>query len=772
MTRYILAFIGLFGGMSLSAQDAIDVFDVTVKNETNINSEELEFSAAFFEDGILFISSREDVFKYIDRRMRDNTMGMYTAKRGSDGQLQKPEMFANRLNTKYHEGPLCFDMSGNDLYFTRSNYLKGKLKKSEDGWVKLRILKATRNGDTWGDAVDLPFNGDEFETCHPSISPDGDRLYFSSDRPGGLGGLDVYYVEKMGEDWGEPINLGASVNTSSDDVFPFIHADGHLFFSTQGWDGVGGLDILYTIQNEDGSWQQAENLNAPFNSDKDDFGLILDLETKNGYFSSDRSGGQGKDDIYSFYASQGLSKLLKDRSLANAAKPRPFSVFVADNATGSELSGADIAFLDLEEMNLSNILTITDENGNLIRIQAPDPNSNELILLVEMADSEIKGKTNEEGQFATQVSPSNYVIAVNAPGYFPKQVPVEKTNWPEEIMVLLEPMGDVIPFQGVVLDPRYNTPIAGAKVTIKEEGSSEEVILYTDQNGQFNYYLPRGKDFDVSIEKDDMKATRKVSTRDMEPGSELAIAFDITDPNGRNPFASGNIITLPNIYYNFNDASIRPDAKKDLNGLATILKQFPNIQIELASHTDSRGSTAYNEGLSQRRAESALKYLKTQGIDEARLSAKGYGENQLKNQCADGVKCSEADHQVNRRTEFRILGDAPVNVKYANNEPAISNQPGSTTTTDSPPSAGPDKASGKNDKGSFDVIAGTFKVKANAENRLAQIKELGFTSAAIQSTASGMNAILVGTFDSSSDAKETVNTLEGKHKINAYIRRK
>lgn len=768
MNRYILAIVGLFGGISLFAQGTSDVFDVTVKNETNINTDELEFSPAFFEDGILFISSREDVFKFIDRRLRDNTMGIYQTRRNTDGQLQQAELFSNRLNTKYHEGPLCFDLSGNDLYFTRSNYLRGKVTKSADGWIKLKILRAKRDGDQWGDATDLPFNGNDFETCHPSLSADGDRLYFSSDRPGGLGGLDIYYVDKMGDDWGDPVNLGPEVNTEGDEVFPFIHADGHLFFSTESREGLGGLDIYYTLQKEDGTWRTASNLKAPFNSEADDFGLILDLETKNGYFSSDRPGGEGKDDIYSFYASQGLSKLLADREMATDSRPRPFSVFVADNATGTELQGVDIAFLDLEDMNLSNILTITDEQGNLIRIQAPDPNSNELILKVEMADSEIKGKTNAEGEFATSASPSNYVIAVNAEGYFPKQVPVEKANWPTEIMVLLDPMGDVIPFQGVVLDPRYNTPIAGAKVTIQEEGTNESVVLYTDQNGQFNYYLPRDKDFDVTIEKDDLKVNRKVSTKDMAAGSELAIAFDITDPNGRNPFASGNVITLPNIYYNFNDSSIRPDAKNDLNALATILNQFPNIQIELASHTDSRGSSRYNESLSQRRAESAMTYLKSKGIEANRMTAKGYGESRLKNQCADGVKCSELEHQVNRRTEFQILGDAPVDVNYANNPPAMIDESGTSNAPAVKPEASPSTAN----SGTFDVIAGVFKVAANADKRLAALQSLGFTSAKIIKTASGMNAVLVGSFTSSSEAEATVNTLEGTHQINAYVKRK
>jgi outer membrane protein OmpA-like peptidoglycan-associated protein len=778
MKRYLYTLILTMTFACVMAQDQEPptVFDVMVKNETRINTDQLEFSPTFFEDGILFISSRENIFKFVDRRMNKSTMGIFQASRDGEGQLGDPVFFSNRINTKYHEGPLCLDMTGSDMYFTRSNYVNGKLGKSQDGWVNLKVLKASRKGDGWDNIRDLPFNSNDFSTCHPSISPNGDRLYFASDRPGGFGGLDIYYVEKMGDDYGDPVNLGPEVNTDKDEIFPFIHADGTLFFCSNGREGLGGLDIYYTRQLPSASWREARNLGTPFNSSKDDFGFILDLETKNGYFSSNRPGGQGQDDIYSFYVPEGLNKLLADRDLADALKPMPFRVFVADNATGNELRGALVSFLDLEDLNLSNVLTITDENGNLIRIQSEDPESNELTLRVDMANMEIKGYTDREGMFETKLPASTYVVSVNAPNYFPRQVVIDKDPNLEEILILLDPLGDVVPFSGVVLDPRYNTPIAGAKVTVRDKESGEIItILYTDRNGQFNSYLPRDRDYVIEIEKDNLKATREVSTRNLKEGAEIAMAFDITDPKGRNPFAAGNIIKLPNIYYNFNDASIRPDAKPDLDALATILKQFPNLQIELASHTDSRGSDAYNKNLSQRRAESAQRYLSNKGVARKRMKAVGYGEIQLKNHCSDGVECSEEEHQVNRRTEFRILGDPEVSVTYLDNAPSTVNgkvgvsSPG-VTPSDSPVrSAGPVPAT--EETGSFQVVAGTFKVAANAERRVDELKGFGFNEARIVQTPAGMSAVLVGQYDSRTDAQAMVTQLESGHKIGAYIKR-
>lgn len=776
MKRYISAFVLGASALSAWAQDQVPtVFDVTVKNETRINTDQLEFSPTFFEDGILFISSRENVYKFVDRRMNRNTLGIFQSSRDGEGQLVTPVFFSNRINTKYHEGPMCLDMSGSDMFFTRSNYVNGKLGKSKDGWVNLKVLKASRKGDNWDDIRDLPFNGDDFNTCHPSLSPNGDRLYFASDRPDGFGGLDIYYVEKMGDDYGDPVNLGPEINSDRDEIFPFIHADGTLFFSSNGRAGAGGLDIFYSRQLSTGSWKEAQNLGTPFNSAKDDFGFILDLETKNGYFSSDRTGGQGQDDIYSFYVPEGLNKLLADRDMAEALKPMPFKVYVADNATGNELRGAFVSFLDLVEMNLNNMLTITDEDGNLIRIRSEDPESNEMILQVDMAAMDIKGFTDQEGMFGTDLAASSYVVSVNADGYLPRQVVVDKDPALEEILILLDPLGDVVPFSGAVLDPRYNTPVAGARVTVRDKETGEVVTtLYTDRNGQFNNYLPRDRDYIVEIEKDDLKTSREVSTRDLAEGAEIAMAFDISDPKGRNPFAAGNVIQLPNIYYNYNDASIRPDAKPDLDALVTILKQFPNLQIELASHTDSRGTETYNKSLSQRRADNALRYLTGKGVARKRLKAVGYGESQLKNQCTDGVECSEEEHQLNRRTEFRIIGETDLQVTYAENQPLTVNGKTGTSVAE-PQSAGPARSAGPvpptEDGGAFQVVAGTFKVAANAERRLEELKALGFTGAQIMKTPAGMSAVLVGQYGSQGDAQAVVSQLETSSKIGAYVKR-
>lgn len=765
MTLRIIYIALITSALSLNAfaQDqnaGTKVFDVVVQNETLVNTSDMEFSPTFYEDGILFISSRENAFKFIDRRLKSSTMSVFLSKRDMAGGLQKPSFFKEGINTKYHEGPLCFDVSGSDMYFTRSNYFRGKAVRSSDGWINLVVLKASRTGDSWTKEQELPFNGKDFNTCHPSISPDGDRIYFASDRPGGFGGLDIYYVDKQGDDYGDPVNLGASINTDQDEIFPFIHADGTLFFSSNGWEGSGGLDLFYSKQ-ADGAWLTARNLASPFNSDKDDFGFILDLETKNGYFSSNRGRSKGQDDIYSFHCSQGLRNLLEDREKELAEKPRNFRVFVADNATGNELPNSMVAMWDLEDMNLKDVLTITDENGNLIRIMSPDPESSELVLKVDMADSEIKGSTDKEGMFETPLKPGSYVIAVKAEGFFPKQVVIEPESKLDEILVLVDPLGSAVGFNGKVIDPRTNRPIAGAKVSLKDEATGETTNLYTDRNGNFEHYLPRDRDFTVTIEKDGQVTTRTVSTRNRQDNTPVAMAFDITDPFGRG-IRTGDVIALPNIYYNFNDASIRPDARKDLDALATLLKEIPGLQIELASHTDSRGSENYNQKLSQRRAENAMKYLLDHGVPALRMQASGYGESQIKNQCKDGVRCSDKDHQVNRRTEFRVLDSTSTQSDATS---PVSTALRAETSPQNVSTEGQNEIPGT----VFRLVAGSFRIKANADRRLEELVSLGYTNARIQQAPSGLQSVVVSEFTTRGEAESARKSLDSKHRIKAFV---
>ena len=273
----LLFFFSILFGQNIHAQLPDNSNDVFVTNELTINSDKLEFSPTFYEDGILFISTKPAgrKFKVKDSRIGKNIMSIYNSRRGEDGKLEKPEPFALELLSTVHEGPLTFDRTADNIFFTRNNSKNNRSVKASDGIVKLQVYTAQRNANVWENVQKLPFNDDNSNAAHPSISVENDLLFFASDRPGGIGGMDLYVSKKIGEEWGEPRNLGPNVNTELDDVFPFIHADGTLYFASGGHDSQGGLDLFSTTGGYGKPWEKATNLGTPFNSPQDDFGLII-----------------------------------------------------------------------------------------------------------------------------------------------------------------------------------------------------------------------------------------------------------------------------------------------------------------------------------------------------------------------------------------------------------------------------------------------------------------------------------------------------------------
>jgi outer membrane protein OmpA-like peptidoglycan-associated protein len=246
----------------------------------------------------------------------------------------------------------------------------------------------------------------------------------------------------------------------------------------------------------------------------------------------------------------------------------------------------------------------------------------------------------------------------------------------------------------------------------------------------------------------------------------------------------GTVIELPNIYYNFNDAAIRPDAQSDLNSLADFLIKYPATEIELISHTDSRGSDRYNNRLSQRRAENAVAFLIKKGIDRHRMIPRGYGETQLRNECSDFVNCSESDHQYNRRTEVRITKmDAPITIKFINNLPSyISEAPpaikssGKNKTNISPsnPASTEIDLSQEQDdydpEGNYKVIAGAFSNMNNAEKRLIEVRALGFNNADILKLGgSSLFHVVVSRYNTSESASNAVRILKSNN-LRAFIK--
>jgi hypothetical protein len=273
---------------------------VEVKNVKILNGLKDDFSPMFFENGLLFCSNSRKA-KKDDEKIPDD-LNLKYAPFDSLGKLGKPTSFGRRTNSKTHEGPSCFSKNGDTMFLTRNMSKGGIDKMSKNGKFTLKIYVKARDttGGFMSDKI-LPFELDGYSYCHPTISGDGKRLYFASDMPGGLGGMDLYMIRKVNDStWTSPINLGARINTAKNEIFPYMTDEGRLYFASNGQrNGKGGLDIYHIDMNNRAA--MATPMDAPFNTEGDDFGIMfLPKDKKKGFFSSNRIGGSGGDDIYEF----------------------------------------------------------------------------------------------------------------------------------------------------------------------------------------------------------------------------------------------------------------------------------------------------------------------------------------------------------------------------------------------------------------------------------------------------------------------------------------
>lgn len=747
-------------GQSVMAQLQLDAERIIVNNETLVNSDKLEFSPVFYKNGIVFISTRyEGLLNEVeDTRINLNTMSIYRSKRDAEGVLQTPQPMGGELISTLHEGPVSFDQTTETIYFTRNDTER---KAEKDGLVKLRIYEATKDSSSnrWVNVQPMPFNIEEYNTAHPSLSVDGDKLYYASDREDGFGGMDIYVVEKVGDDWGMPRNLGPSVNTPGNEVFPFIHADGTLYFASNGHAGQGGLDIYFTAESN-GTWARVQNIGSSFNTVKDDFGFIIDRDNKNGYFSSNRNGGRGGDDIYSFYIDNG-----EDIATENSGNKK-IAVTVRDE-NGQPLPNAVVSYLNLDDIILSGI-----DSDEIVRLGVGE-NGNELVFKLDDAEQTNKGITNTVGLYDLTLKNGKYVLKVAKEGYLPQQFTFTTKDLPSTLDVGLVAAVDCVPFAGSVLDNQYNRPISGATIIVRDNDTGEEMTITSDERGQYDYCLKCNKSYTVLARKNDVTSEAgQLSTKDKncDKSLKLGTALYLNGAFDNAPIAAGTVINLEHIYYNFDDASLRPDARKDLDLAVGFLQTYPTVKVELGAHTDARGGSRYNMQLSQRRADNAVDYVVSKGIAAHRIIAKGYGESNLKNRCSDGVRCSEVAHQENRRTEIVII----------NNDGSIAASSYARPVSDRAANTGNYKSNYTStsvrrvdDNYEFMVVAGTFRNSANAEERLEEVKRLGYYNAEIVqlNTSPYYHAVVVDKYANDRNlADRLVKTLEGQHRLNAYVR--
>ena len=260
----------------------------TIK-EAAIPEIETAFSQVPYGKGIMFVA---DKVAFKNSKTANWTgrsyLDIYFSQKDQNGKWLSPMLLKGDINGQYHEGPACFNKAGNIVYFTRSNYTKKKLITSTKSENNLKLFRAELVGEKWTNITELPFNSNEYSCGHPSLSEDEKSLFFISDMPGGAGGTDLYKTVYDGKNWGKPENLGNTINTSGNEMFPYIHHDGTFYFSSDGHNSLGGLDVFMTY-NDGTKWLQVENLNYPLNTSKDDFAFIMNKDEKTGYVSSNRN---------------------------------------------------------------------------------------------------------------------------------------------------------------------------------------------------------------------------------------------------------------------------------------------------------------------------------------------------------------------------------------------------------------------------------------------------------------------------------------------------
>lgn len=639
---------------------------ISLYNAQMINTEHLDFSPAWYHGSLVFISSRKKG-GYTDENIGEKFFQMYVSRLDPFGVPVKAESFSMELSSRFHEGPLCFTTKGDRIYFTSNNQKKGVKRADGSGRVSLKIYTAERGATGWMNIQSLPFNMDEYSTMHPTISPDGNTLYFASDRPGGFGGNDIWMVEKNGENWGNPVNLGPNINTEGNDAFPFLHYSGYLFYASDGQEeGLGGLDI-YSVNTANMPDASAQILSAPFNSPDDDFGLILDDSGTKGYFSSDRPGGTGKDDIYGFESEWSLAGEMSEHIVHIAVQ-------VQDAKTKHALPQSSVFVIEKDPFggaagellyDMEVIKKPQEEGGQLILSMVRKKN-------LDLTDPE--AMTDDAGFALRELKPGReYLILVDKPGYKLRELNYVTPEKPGvyDLPVALDSRA-CFTLTGIVKNQKSGDPVGKATVTIEGDDKSNPLKLTSDAQGRFEACLPDATTYSLLVEKEGYILGRnRVSTFDGDYAKErkvdlLLLPFSNTpEEKSPEPLSKGSVIVMENLYYDYNKITLRPGSVSELDLVYDLMRSYPEMEIELGAHTDCRGSSQYNQRLSDARAESTKNYLISRGIQPARIKAKGYGESQIRNQCKDGVDCAESEHEHNRRTEILITRlDQPVQVIY------------------------------------------------------------------------------------------------------------
>ncbi len=595
----------------------------TIKN-LDINTAEEDFGATYYEDMVLFASSRHTV-RTIKRTWNRNNLpylDIYQAHVDENAELSSPHVFRKGLNKRYHEGPVAFNKEHTTMIYTRNNYQH----RSKDGTVKLQMFVShLKKHGKWSRPRPFTHNSIEYSVGHAAFTPDGKWLYFASDIEGGFGGVDLYKVSINEDDtFGEMINLGDKINTEGTEMFPDIHDKGMLFFSSDGLVGLGGLDLFVAELKPDYSIGKVMNFGTPMNSSKDDFSFVLHDSLNQGYFASNRDGGKGDDDLYSF----------------NMLKPFSF---------GKSIQGI-----------------AKDKNGNIL--------AGALINLYDEAGNKVQTATsNDKGEFTFSAEgDKKFTLDGNKEDYFEGKNKVN--TFTDEAIIKTDVVLEKDPglsLYALITDKKTGAPLEGVTVTLTDNMTAKSERFVTPGTGDYRKALADKKlkdrgSYNLTLQKAGyFTKTVTYNTEFKQPGQydvhtnlDLSLDEEVTD--------LGELVVINPIKFDYNKFNIRPDAAVELDKIVEVMNKYEHMVVELGAHTDCRGSAAYNEKLSDRRAKASAKYIKGKITNPERIYGKGYGENKLLNTCATCKSCTKEEHDGNRRTEFKVISTGNDKLKVHN----------------------------------------------------------------------------------------------------------
>lgn len=588
---------------------------------TTFNSPSLDFAPHVHQGKVYFITNRKGVTE------RGGELDPWTSQRFTDvfevsGNVATPMNINGVELTPYHEGPMCFSKDGDELYMTVSDFDEKKRKFDKQRNTRVTIVSYALEGEKWLFKGKLPFHSSEFNTVHPALSPDGLSLVFASDQPGGNGGMDLYisHRESKLSEWKTPELFSEEINTEGNELFPSFDDAGNLYFSSDLLIGLGGLDIFKCEKTDEG-FEKPENLGAPLNSPKDDFGISW-KDHKSGYLSSNRNATKG-DEILSFQYVEGIR----------------VEGFVQDCSNGMPLAGATVKLIFNEEekqtythangawsvllpmttnVEITSALTGYESSEACVNQQSFD--------LTGMQNGDVLQVSSHLSRNAGEISSNHYV-------------------------------------RGQVLEMPFGTPLADVRIQVSGKGD-ESQSFHSNAWGAFAMAVLPDETYVFTAEfADGSSDTLKLNSSPENLQNPIVLEYWTEVPVVQReavlspdmPVYRDQIIQLYHIYFERNDISLNADAKGDLDILFEVLQKHPKMTGEIMAHADARASHAYNFKLSQERADAAMAYLVQKGVDPSRLRAHGYGETMPKTHCPSPESCSEEEHARNRRVEFRVI---------------------------------------------------------------------------------------------------------------------